>query len=65
MHGQVGKKSFEPTLLECNVRALLGALRKAKPSSAKGVYMRSITLSTTQGVGIRIDPADVELAAEA
>jgi large subunit ribosomal protein L1 len=65
VHCQVGKKSFDPELLEGNIRALLGALLKAKPSSAKGVYMRSITLSTTQGAGIRIDPADVELAAEA
>jgi len=65
VHCQVGKKSFDPELLEGNIRALLGALLKAKPSSAKGVYMRSITLSTTQGAGIRIDPADVESAAEA
>lgn len=65
VHCQVGKKSFEPVKLEGNVRALLGALMKAKPSSAKGTYMKSITLSTTQGVGIRIDPSDVEVATEA
>jgi len=65
VHCQVGKKSFEPAKLEGNVRALLGALMKAKPSSAKGTYMKSITLSTTQGVGIRIDPTDVEAATEA
>jgi large subunit ribosomal protein L1 len=65
IHCQVGKKSFEPAKLEGNVRALLGALMKAKPSSAKGTYMKSITLSTTQGVGIRIDPTDVEAATEA
>ena len=65
VHCQVGKKSFEPTKLEGNVRALLGALMKAKPASAKGTYMKSITLSTTQGVGIRIDPSDVEVATEA
>ena len=62
---QVGKKSFAADLLEGNVRALMGALMKAKPSSAKGVYLRSITLSTTMGCGIKIDPADVEVAAEA
>jgi large subunit ribosomal protein L1 len=65
VHCQVGKKSFEPAKLEGNVRALLGALMKAKPASAKGTYMKSITLSTTQGVGIRIDPSDVEAATEA
>jgi large subunit ribosomal protein L1 len=59
---QVGKKSFAPDKLEGNVRALMAALMKAKPSSAKGVYLRSITLSTTMGVGVRIDPADVEAA---
>lgn len=62
---QVGKKSFDPEKLEGNVRALMGALMKAKPSSAKGVYLRSITLSTTMGCGIKVDPADVEAAAEA
>ena len=60
---QVGKKSFDPEKLAGNVRALMAALMKAKPSSAKGVYLRSITLSTTMGAGIRIDPADVEAAA--
>jgi len=59
---QVGKKSFDPEKLEGNVRALMAALMKAKPSSAKGVYLRSITLSTTMGCGIKIDPADVEAA---
>ena len=60
---QVGKKSFDADKLEGNVRALMGALMKAKPSSAKGVYLRSITLSTTMGCGIKIDPADIEAAA--
>ncbi len=63
VQGQVGKKSFVPDKLEGNVRALMAALMKAKPSSAKGVYLRRITLSTTMGAGIRIDPADVEAAA--
>ena len=60
VHCTVGKKSFEPQKLSDNVRALMGALVKAKPSGAKGVYLRSITLSTTMGPGIKVDPASVE-----
>lgn len=60
----VGKKSFEADKLEGNVRALMAALMKAKPSSAKGTYLRSITLSTTMGCGVRIDPASVDQVAE-
>jgi large subunit ribosomal protein L1 len=62
---QVGKKSFAADKLEGNVRALMAALLKAKPSSAKGTYLRSITLSTTMGVGIKIDPTDIEAVVEA
>jgi large subunit ribosomal protein L1 len=56
VHVPVGKKSFEATKLADNVRSLLGALIKAKPSTAKGQYVRSVTLSTTMGVGIKVDP---------
>lgn len=65
VHAPVGKRSFDADKIEGNVRALLGALMKAKPSTAKGTYLRSITLSTTMGSGIRIDPASVDVAAEA
>ena len=43
-----------------NVEALLGDLRKAKPASAKGVYMKKVTLSTTMGPGITIDQTSLE-----
>ena len=56
VHVPVGKHSFEPSRLQDNVRALMAALVKAKPSTAKGQYLRSITLSATMGPGIRIDP---------
>src|SRR5262245_25191458 len=56
VHAPVGKVSFDPTRLQDNVRALMQALVKAKPSTAKGQYLRSITLSSTMGPGIRIDP---------
>ena len=62
VHAPVGKKSFEPGKLADNLRALLEALIKAKPSTAKGVYIKSITLSTTMGAGIKIDPGSVQQA---
>lgn len=60
VHAPVGKRSFESDKLKDNARALLDALLRAKPASAKGTYLRSITLSTTMGPGIRIDPASIE-----
>jgi large subunit ribosomal protein L1 len=62
VHAPVGKKSFEANKLADNVRSLLGALMKAKPSTAKGQYVRSVTLSTTMGVGIKVDPTSIEAA---
>jgi large subunit ribosomal protein L1 len=63
VHAPVGKRSFDPDKLVGNARALLDALMRAKPASAKGQYLRSITLSTTMGPGIKIDPASVVAAA--
>jgi len=62
VHAPVGKKSFEAQKIADNVRALLEALLKAKPSTAKGTYIKSITVSTTMGPGIKIDPATVQQA---
>ncbi len=59
VHAPVGKRSFEADKLVDNIRILVGALVKAKPSTAKGVYLRSITVSTTMGPGIKIDPATI------
>ena len=65
VHAPIGKKSFAADKLEDNARALLAALLKAKPASAKGTYLRSITISTTMGAGVKVDPASVETATEA
>jgi len=62
VHAPVGRKSFEADKLEQNVRALVEALLKAKPSTAKGAYLKSITLSSTMGPGIRIDPNSLTAA---
>jgi len=63
VHAQVGKRSFGETELVGNVKSLIGALVKAKPPAAKGIYLRSITLSSTMGPGIKIDPGTVEVEA--
>ncbi len=63
VHAQVGKKSFGDTELAGNVRSLVGALVKAKPAAAKGTYLRSITLSSTMGPGIKVDPGTIEVEA--
>ena len=55
----VGKASFSLEALTQNVRALLDAVSKAKPSGAKGTYMKRIALSSTQGPGVRVDPASL------
>ncbi|MGD8238169.1 MAG: 50S ribosomal protein L1 [Armatimonadota bacterium] len=58
LHVSVGKASFEPAQLEENIRALLDAVVRARPPSAKGRYIVSIALSSTMGPGIRIDPRE-------
>lgn len=55
IHAAIGKVGFAPEALKANLDALLGDLKKAKPASAKGVYVRKVTLSTTMGPGVTID----------
>ena len=55
VHATLGKVTFEPRALEENLVQLVGDLVKAKPSGAKGVYMRKITVSTTMGPGLVVD----------
>jgi large subunit ribosomal protein L1 len=55
IHAGVGKASFTEEQLLANVRAMIDALNKAKPSGAKGTYIKKISLSSTMGPGIRID----------
>jgi large subunit ribosomal protein L1 len=56
VHMILGKASFEPTALRNNFAAALDELIKAKPATAKGRYIRSITLSSTMGPGVKVDP---------
>lgn len=55
VHCTVGRASFETDALKKNVLALVDALNKSKPSASKGVYLRRMTLSSTMGVGVRVD----------
>lgn len=58
IHAGIGKASFTEDAIEKNVRAFIEALLKAKPSGAKGTYMKKIALSSTMGPGVAIDTAD-------
>ncbi|MDE0397441.1 MAG: 50S ribosomal protein L1 [Candidatus Poribacteria bacterium] len=56
VHVPIGKTSFEEESIKENLNAVMGALVAARPSSVKGRYIRSVAISATMGVGIRIDP---------
>jgi len=60
IHGGVGQVGFDPEAIKQNIEALLIDLKKGKPASAKGVYVKKVTLSTTMGAGIAIDQASLE-----
>jgi large subunit ribosomal protein L1 len=55
VHVPLGKASFEPAALEDNFRAVIDELQRAKPASAKGRYLKKITVSSTMGPGVRVD----------
>jgi len=61
VHCTVGQVGFDATSVKENLEALLADLRKIKPSSSKGVYLKKISLSTTMGPGLTIDPASLSL----
>jgi large subunit ribosomal protein L1 len=64
IHVPVGKASFEPDALVDNLAALVDAVNRAKPSGAKGQYMRTLTIASTMGPGIRVDlPSTLAAAA--
>ena len=56
IHAPIGKVSFDLDKLFENLSALMEAIRKAKPSGAKGSYIRRITIASTMGPGIKVDP---------
>jgi large subunit ribosomal protein L1 len=64
VHARVGKASFGGEKLHDNTKAFLEMIIKLKPQSAKGTYVRSVTISTTMGPGIKVDPAPLLAALE-
>ena len=61
VHAGIGKASFDVKALSENIAALMEALKKAKPSSAKGVYFKKISVSSTMGAGVSVDLASLDL----
>ena len=55
IHGTIGRRSFDSDKLKENLAALVDALAKAKPAASKGVYLRKIAVSSTMGIGVRVD----------
>jgi large subunit ribosomal protein L1 len=62
VHAAIGRRSFDPDKLIGNLRALVDALNKAKPAATKGIYLRKVALSSTMGVGVRVDMASINPA---
>ena len=59
VHGGIGKASFEDAALAENLRAFVDAVVKAKPTGAKGTYLKRVSISSTMGPGLRVDVASV------
>lgn len=59
IHATIGRASFEPEALKENLAALIEALNKAKPATSKGVYMKKVSISSTMGIGVRVDQASL------
>ena len=63
IHATIGRASFQPDALRTNLSALIEALNRAKPASSKGIYLRKVAVSSTMGIGVRVDTQS--LAAQA
>ncbi len=62
VHATIGRRSFDSDKLQGNLQALIDALNKAKPASSKGIYLKKVALSSTMGVGARVDVATIVTA---
>jgi large subunit ribosomal protein L1 len=63
VHSTIGRRSFASDKLQGNLVALMDALNKAKPASSKGIFLRKVALSSTMGVGARVDVSTISAAA--
>ena len=61
IHCPIGRADFEVSALQENLNALLADLNKAKPTAAKGIYMRKVSVSTTMGPGLIVDQSSLEI----
>ncbi len=61
VHASIGKVGFEPSALITNLEALINELKKLKPASAKGVYLKKITVSSTMGPGLSVDQGSLDI----
>ena len=59
IHGTIGRRSFDSDKLKENLAALMDALTKAKPAASKGVYLRKVAVSSTMGIGVRVDTQSI------
>ena len=59
IHSSIGRVGFSPDQLTANANELLGTLNRLKPSSAKGAYMKSVTIASTMSPGIKVDPKTI------
>ncbi len=59
VHCSIGRASFEVDRLKTNMTALVEALNKAKPASVKGIFLKKLSVSSTMGIGVRVDPASL------
>ena len=64
VHATIGRRSFEADKLVANLRALIEALTKSKPATSKGIYLRKVALSSSMGVGARVDVASINVQAQ-
>jgi large subunit ribosomal protein L1 len=62
LHTRIGKASFDGAKLELNLKAVMEAVVKAKPPTAKGTYVKSVAVSSTQGIGVKLEPAQFAAA---
>ncbi len=63
VHAGIGKASFDAKAIEENIRAFADAVVKAKPTGAKGTYLKRVAISSTMGAGVRVDPSTLALSA--
>jgi large subunit ribosomal protein L1 len=63
VHATIGRRSFDSGKLQGNLMALVEALNKSKPASSKGIYLKKVALSSTMGVGARVDVSTITAAA--